>query len=647
MKNTRKKSVAIMLTVALVVGAMPSIQMTATAATTDARFIMDAEALSDSEIAVLFAKGGTSSSGVISGGTLCYGVYNTLTSAWNEQTVGATGVSASEAALDIYEGAPHVAYVNTDGDIAYTFLEDTGWSDVSIITSNDRNDKEGVLSRPDLKVNSSGNAYVSYMDTQGADDDYYSNAEVMIANNTSGSFTNTVVVNGTGWFSSPDGGREYATSPKLTLIDSGYAIVVNYYSWEKWMGGSDKWYSAAIYSTSGQKEYHEGNANYTILETISNGTDVYSLIYYNGYKIIKYAADSTGFTGASLEATATDIAYYAGDMTSYDGKLYFTAANGSTLLFYMDGAKETFNAATGINTNHNKAASVVVDETPYILYTGSDEDYSLVITKYNGTGFEEKIIPKDPTPAEVFLAQVADDTTSTITLTEDIDISANNGLTVSKDLTIDLNGHKLTVGEAGNVHFIYSDAGVLTINDSAGTGSIEYLDDLMADNGGTIIINGGAFHISDIGFTAESEDITINGGTYYINEGADTWDKSWNAFLSTGKMVERDATDGFYTVVDANLANGVYKQTAQSGSKYYTRFVFVVPKSDFAGKNKAKFTATYNSTPYTFETSTYYTGVTSNGITYTPDSEDSAMFVVTISSGSDISNDITCKLDFE
>ena len=101
MKNTRKKSVAIMLTVALVVGVMPSIQMTATAATTDARFIMDAEALSDSEIAVLFAKGGTSSSGVISGGTLCYGVYNTLTSAWNEQTVGATGVSASEAALDI------------------------------------------------------------------------------------------------------------------------------------------------------------------------------------------------------------------------------------------------------------------------------------------------------------------------------------------------------------------------------------------------------------------------------------------------------------------------------------------------------------------------------------------------------------------
>lgn len=647
MKNTRKKSVAIMLTVALVVGAMPSIQMTATAATTDARFIMDAEALSDSEIAVLFAKGGTSSSGVISGGTLCYGVYNTLTSAWNEQTVGATGVSASEAALDIYEGAPHVAYVNTDGDIAYTFLDDTGWSDVSIITSNDCNELEGILSYPDIEVNSDGVAYVSYMDTQGAPDDRYKYSDVMIANNSTGSFVNSVLLSGTGWFDSPDGYLERGDFPKTILTNSGFAVVYYWVSTERYYGGNNTEHDLCLYSNASTTRYWDTNSAHSLYEACSDGKNVYALTYRSGYKVIKYTKGSNGYSSDVIVGPLTDVSKYAADLSIDNDKLYITAASGSSLLFYMDGAKETFNAATGINTNHNKAASVVVDETPYILYTGSDEDYSLVITKYNGTGFEEKIIPKDPTPAEVFLAQVADDTTSTITLTEDIDISANNGLTVSKDLTIDLNGHKLTVGEAGNVHFIYSDTGVLTINDSAGTGSIEYLDDLMADNGGTIIINGGAFHISDIGFTAESEDITINGGTYYINEGADTWDKSWNAFLSTGKMVERDATDGFYTVVDANLANGLYKQTAQSGSKYYTRFVFVVPKSDFAGKNKAKFTATYNSTPYTFETSTYYTGVTSNGITYTPDSEDSAMFVVTISSGSDISNDITCKLDFE
>lgn len=99
---------------------------------------------------------------------------------------------------------------------------------------------------------------------------------------------------------------------------------------------------------------------------------------------------------------------------------------------------------------------------------------------------------------------------------------------------------------------------------------------------------------------------------------------------------------------DTQLPDGKYKQTAEKNGTYYTRFVFVVPKTDFAGKSKAKFTATYQDTPYTFETNTYYTGVISNGVTYNPASSgDRAMFVVTVSSGSDISADLTCKLDFE
>lgn len=97
----------------------------------------------------------------------------------------------------------------------------------------------------------------------------------------------------------------------------------------------------------------------------------------------------------------------------------------------------------------------------------------------------------------------------------------------------------------------------------------------------------------------------------------------------------------------SSLADGTYKQTAEKDGTYYTRFVFVKPKSEIEGKSKAKFTATYNGTDYTFETNTYYTGVTTNGVTYTPDSEDSVMFVVTVSSGSDISAALTCTLDFE
>lgn len=100
-------------------------------------------------------------------------------------------------------------------------------------------------------------------------------------------------------------------------------------------------------------------------------------------------------------------------------------------------------------------------------------------------------------------------------------------------------------------------------------------------------------------------------------------------------------------IVNGTLADGTYKQTATKDGKYYTRFVFVKPKSEIEGKSKAKFTAHYNGTDYPFETTSYYTGMTSNGISYTLESEDSVMFVVTITSGSDISADLTCDIDFE
>lgn len=100
-------------------------------------------------------------------------------------------------------------------------------------------------------------------------------------------------------------------------------------------------------------------------------------------------------------------------------------------------------------------------------------------------------------------------------------------------------------------------------------------------------------------------------------------------------------------VVNGTLADGTYKQTAVSDGKYFTRFVFVKPLSVTEGKTKAKFTAHYKDKTFSFESSEYYTSMVSNGITYTPSSEGSVLFVVTVQSGSDISADLTCDLAFE
>ena len=102
-----------------------------------------------------------------------------------------------------------------------------------------------------------------------------------------------------------------------------------------------------------------------------------------------------------------------------------------------------------------------------------------------------------------------------------------------------------------------------------------------------------------------------------------------------------------YYMKSNKLTQPEYKQTAKKDGVFYTRFVFVTPKSEIVGKHNAKFTVTYNNTAYTFKTNKYYTGVTSNGVTYVPADENSVLFVVTVTSGSNISADLTCKLDFE
>ena len=660
--NLKKRTLSLFLSSALCLSVLPTVPMIASAEPSDARYIMDAEKLSDDEIAVLFVKGGTSSNGVVTGGTLYYGVYDTVAYAWDEQIVGATAAEASEAALTISNGAPHIAYVNTSGDIAYTYLEDTGWSDVSIITSNDCNELEGILSYPDIEVNSDGVAYVSYMDTQGAPDDRYKYSDVMIANNSTGSFVNSVVLSGTGWFDSPDGYLESGDFPKTILTNSGFAVVYYWVSTERYYGGNNTEHDLCLYSNASTTRYWDTNSAHSLYEACSDGTDVYALTYRSGYKVIKYTKGSNGYSSNVIVEPLTDISKYAADLSIDNDKLYITAASGSSLLFYMDGTKETFDAATGININHNKAASVVVDETPYILYTGSDTNNSLVITKYDGTNFDEHIVSS---AASDFLTKVADDTTSTIKLTEDITLSTSKrynenggGLFIDKNLTIDLNGYTLDIASADDNKGIYigdNTQGVtLTLIDSSATGSgvLKGVDDISLDGGG-LAIDGGTYYMN-MPFGAYEINPRISNGIINIVKVGNDLDNTYlSSYLVTGANAVYDdsATEYHkYTVTGGPKLLSTekqYKQTAERDGSYYTRFVFVKQKSEIEGKSKATFTAHYNNVDYPFETTKYYTGMTSNGVSYTTDSADSILFVVTIKSASDISADLTCDLMLE
>ncbi len=175
----------------------------------------------------------------------------------------------------------------------------------------------------------------------------------------------------------------------------------------------------------------------------------------------------------------------------------------------------------------------------------------------------------------------------------------------------------------------------IIISDSIENGTVE-ADNVDADEGDTVTLT----VTPDAGYAVGS--VSVNDGDVAVTKNADG---TYSFAMPEGDVTVNAAFVNTRLTAEKNVQTATYTDPDTGDKTYYTRYVFVKAKSDIEGKSKATFTATYNGTPYTYETSTYYTGVTSNGITYTPASEDSVLFVVSVSSSSDISAGLTCELD--
>lgn len=366
----------------------------------NARYLMEAEKLSDGKIAVLLIKGGTSSSGVISGGNLYLGIYNPANNKWTEEPVGETAPVAKEASLAVLGNIAHIAYVTSDNKIAYTHQTASGWAEEEIIESNKANgeDKTNTLSCVDLAVGSDGSAHIAYIDNNGAADEYYSREDGMYATNTSGAFVKYVVANCTGWFSSPEGYRTEMSKPIKIALDStnNHWIAFKLTSWEKWMGGQDYGYDFIFKSSTDQSL--DTNAGSKIFEVTSNGTNFYTLINESGkFKVL----DGKTIVAATEKETSASVA----DITVSGSNIYYATINGSNVILYQNGTFiEDQTATTAILSNHTKFTTLVDGEDQYIIYTGSDDEKSLVISKYNGGNLTEYLVPSAPTVYTVSFA---------------------------------------------------------------------------------------------------------------------------------------------------------------------------------------------------------------------------------------------------
>lgn len=437
-------------------------------------------------------------------------------------------------------------------------------------------------------------------------------------------------------------------------------------------------------------------------------TDPYILVWnYNRVNGDKFSAFTIGdkFNGMEIELTADSITLPATTgkwitVTTGETSQNYSLENGVTLTG-LD-ASSTFEIYTPdistatINLEYNTAniASVrhdgknLTETTEYTVASYTDENNE-PIEKPNPTDYGSYHVTV--TGAGKYSGSVTKDFSIVKIQQYNVTLSDNNGHSKAYNntelpLTIDSDVFQYDVlddwGYTDYSFMIWDD---IVINDDTESFDVQYMDDSNFDEGQmTIYVNVEKLQSTVTTAPTALENLTANGsaqalldtsnaaadnGTLYyaLSENADTAPTSgWSAAAPTGKEAGtyyvwyKAVGDNGYAdtepvcltveigAADTTLVTGkTYKQTAEKDGKYYTRFVFVKPKSEIEGKSKAKFTAHYNGTDYSFETTSYYTGMTSNGISYTPESEESVLFVVTITSGSDISADLTCDIAFE
>jgi uncharacterized repeat protein (TIGR02543 family) len=268
---------------------------------------------------------------------------------------------------------PHVAYT-TGGKIGYRKYGGSAWTDEVLIESNNAGGT-GSCSKPDIAVDGSRKAHITYTDTNGYHVSKDENRDdIMYANNTSGSFVKQVIFDG--WYDYPSGSNYYYDyynwGSQIALDSNGdyYIIARN----QSRYGAADTMsYSVKAKFESGSGGT-EGNKTdyYATYDLTSSGSKVIALYGHSGSKTSELTVSGTTISFSNTHAlpggTVSSVATYGTDRVVggvISGKLQ-TFYNG-TATVYDDTVK-----------NGTKVSVVYVGGNFYAIYTDNSDSIKMV-----------------------------------------------------------------------------------------------------------------------------------------------------------------------------------------------------------------------------------------------------------------------------
>lgn len=398
----KKKITGLAVSLALLSTAVPVTTFSAQETLNTPKYIMDAEALPDGNIAVLFTEGGTYSDGKTNDSTLYYGVFDTVNKTWSEETVG-DSVAASDAALSLSGDTPHIAYVYEQADesqnvysyIGYTFKTKDGWEKTTSFESENVR-KKGSLNCPDIEVDSSGTVYITCMDTEGDNTEYssYNFPDPYLITISSGIPSKDILIGCNGdYFGSEGGYNTKAQTPKISLNENVPVIgAAHQYNDKGWGSGWEHSNYIGLRSLNDTDFKNVSTGSGNNMASIIDICGTSALINAGGkYKIIQYGTDK-----ASETIQFDDLSAIAGDLTMDEKGVLFSAFIQNTDLALAVDASVSHTAISTPVSRYNRIRTVVSNGIQYALYTADDNN--LVIAEIDNGSLKENIIEDKTTP---------------------------------------------------------------------------------------------------------------------------------------------------------------------------------------------------------------------------------------------------------
>ena len=245
---------------------------------------------------VMHADGGNDFIGVVyskSGNVYYNSTQNGNT--WLGETLLGTGTEA-RTAID-GTNKPHVVFT-TEGKIAYTKYDGSSWSALVYIETN----HGGTCSMPDIDVDGSGYAHITYTDTRGNTGDPYDHPDIMYAQNTTGAFQKTLIYNGYREYYDQYfyQGFYYEGGSRIAVDGAGnYYIIAPYRNWQRSGRYTDQYYYVAI-KTPLSSAYSGSASGCSVFDLEYDGTNVIALYKdSNGNRIATIQENPAAFINPS------------------------------------------------------------------------------------------------------------------------------------------------------------------------------------------------------------------------------------------------------------------------------------------------------------------------------------------------------------